>query len=1013
MRRPSRIMGWVSVHGFACGAALGANLTRIEITVGTNVRTLVIEHELPGATLPPPELLPEAYRVQRLPENIRPYGVTNDGAVSFTWIDPTPEQFGLWWWQDGEIRPVAVLPPDVNGIGYHLPPSASGDLPFTVSVPPYDFGPRAGVLRFDGTLNIMAKAGAADNYAWSASGNFVVGVGVASLGPGSGDEFEPGPPVATSFAIYRWSAAGGASIPIYSWSSDLGSDRDAYATVNGFGQVLYAAPGRAGLVLDGTLIDSAWDRDAMLLNDKGMVASSSHGRPYFWDGSRHFLGAESGYPVALTNRDEILVNLNSGGVRLWLDSAPFEQTPDYTAFNLDDLVPGLTATAAQGMNDAGVILVAGALEGGPAGHFLLFPAETSLLLVDGNRDGTISFLLNDATSPENPYRFWINDDDDQGPAEGDDIPGRPLSKADYGNAVVDSVRDLVDFFPVFLDIKQLLAVLPHTTDGITYKLKQADGALNFIYTNKTKTQAFDYQKQILTTGFGPAFAQAAGLATTERITAAGVALNAAFLDGIKNNDGGTILVEGRVATTAPLRLVVEQEGIEVAEVVLHIKISPVEEMFRHVNLTGTPKDYDNAAPSLPETPEATRTETPANWPETQTNGKYFVFLHGYNVDGQKARGWQAEVFKRLHVLGSKAGFVGVTWHGATGLDYHRAVFHAFQTGDALAGALSFTGEADVTVAAHSLGNMVVSHAIQSGDFIPARYYIINGATPLEAYGPNDAEPGEAAHMTELAWRAYDSRLSMANWHTLFPGTDYRSTLTWKGLFQDIALTLGFAHNFYSEEENVVADADQNTSASIMATLLNQGFNVSLGAWKAQELVKGVDWTTSLASAFMERGQAGWGFNLNDWFTRTNPSSPPSQGGVPVKHRLTPDQAAEILSPDRIDELKTKPFFGRFMEPALMSADASAASAKAGDAWVRYDLFARGIPAMSNATAANFMLSLDEARNFPMHTIGKVPANGPFPTNARGDWRHSDFKDVGLPYVYPMYQAMIDRGGLNQ
>jgi hypothetical protein len=69
--------------------------------------------------------------------------------------------------------------------------------------------------------------------------------------------------------------------------------------------------------------------------------------------------------------------------------------------------------------------------------------------------------------------------------------------------------------------------------------------------------------------------------------------------------------------------------------------------------------------------------------------------------------------------------------------------------------------------------------------------------------------------------------------------------------------------------------------------------------------------------------------------------------------------------------------------------------------------------MSNATAANYMLSLDDARNFPMHTRGKAEANGPFPTNADGEWRHSDFKDVGLPYVYPMYQAMIDRGGLDQ
>jgi hypothetical protein len=600
--------------------------------------------------------------------------------------------------------------------------------------------------------------------------------------------------------------------------------------------------------------------------------------------------------------------------------------------------------------------------------------------------------------------IWSNDDDDQGPAEGNDIPGQASGTADYSNNVVDSVRDLVDSFPVYLDIKQLLMVLPPSA-SIKYKLKQADGALNFVYTNQTRTQALDYQKKILTTGFGPAFTQAAGAATTQQITAAGVELNTAFLDGIKNTDWGVILVEGRTvanSTNAPLRLVIEKDGAQIAEIAVNINISPVEQMFRHVNLTGVPKNYDGGTPSMPESAEATRTTEPTNCPDKQTNGKYFVFVHGYNVDGQKARGWQAEVFKRMYALGSKARFVGVTWHGATGLDYHKAVYQAFQTGDALSGALGFTGNADVTIAAHSLGNMVVSHAIQSGGLSPARYYMINAATPIEAYASGDANAGQAANMTELAWRTYDARLYMANWHTLFAATDKRSGLIWKNLFKDVGPK---AHNFYSEQEDVVENADDKTSASIVATLLSQGFNVSTGAWKAQELVKGVDWTTSLASAFMERGQAGWGFNLTDWYTMTNPPGPPGQGGVPVKHRLEPGQTTSITN----EQLKTKPFFSRFLEPALMSVDASTASAKAGEAKVRYDLLARGIPAMSNAVAANSMNSM-EPRNYPMHTDGKAASNGAFPT-PENKWRHSDFKDVGLPYVYPMYEEMISRGSL--
>ncbi|BET65273.1 hypothetical protein ASA1KI_01910 [Opitutales bacterium ASA1] len=752
--------------------------------------------------------------------------------------------------------------------------------------------------------------------------------------------------------------------------------------------------------------------DPQSINDFGVVAGftwegDGTKRALWWfEGETHDLG--SGVPITINATHDIVGIDEFDEPVLWRNTAPGGAIPgEYETLYLNRRVPaGWRIKALVGMDDAGAILAQGDYTD-PSGTSVPTEVDQMVLLVptqmavDASREGIIE--IGDTTSESAPFRFWSNDDDDMAAADGDDIPGRPLNKADYNNAVVDSVRDLVDFFPVYLDIKQLLGVLPHTTAGITYKLKQADGALNFVYTNKTRAQAFDYQKQILATGFGPAFTEAAGEATTEQITAGGATLNTAFLDRIKNNDGGVILVEGRVATTAPLRLVVEKNGTEIAEVAVNIRISPVEEMFRHVNLTGVPKNYDNTNPSLPETPEATRTGTPTNWPDTQTNGKYFVFLHGYNVDAQKARGWQAEVFKRLHVLGSKARFVGVTWHGATGLDYHRAVFHAFQTGDALAGALSFTGNADVTIAGHSLGNMVVSHAIQAGGLSPARYYMINAATPIEAYAVGDVGPNESANMTELAWRTYDTRLYMANWHTLFAGTsDNRKNLTWKALFKDVGPR---AHNFYSEEEDVVTDADSNTSASIMATLLNQGFDVSTGAWKAQELVKGVDWTTSLVSAFMIRGQAGWGFNLDDWYTKTNPPGPPGQGGVPVKHRLEPGETTSITN----EELKTKPFFDHFLESALVSATASTASDKAGEATVRYDLFARGISAMSNAVAANFMTSMDP-RNYPMHTDGKAASNGAFPTPG-SKWRHSDFKAVALPYVYPMYEEMISRGAL--
>lgn len=303
---------------------------------------------------------------------------------------------------------------------------------------------------------------------------------------------------------------------------------------------------------------------------------------------------------------------------------------------------------------------------------------------------------------------------------------------------------------MFLDLKPLLEAVPDAQ----CKLKHEDGALNFVPTKLARAEALAYQMQDKGAVFGLNLDKPAGQAGTRRITAAGVELPAPFLAGIKEQDGGVILVEGRAATDKPLVLSVEKpDGTVIAELQLELKISPVEQMFHYLNLRHLAPGGEIAeAKRGPQWGTSLLSPAPDDPFASIANRKNLVILHGYNVDAQKARGWQAEVFKRLHVLGSKARFVGVTWHGATGLDYHRAVFHAFQTGDALAGALGFTGSADLTVAAHSLGNMVVSHAIQSGGFAPARYYMINAATPLEAYTLGDVGAGQPANMTEQAWR---------------------------------------------------------------------------------------------------------------------------------------------------------------------------------------------------------------------------------------------------------------------
>ena len=635
------------------------------------------------------------------------------------------------------------------------------------------------------------------------------------------------------------------------------------------------------------------------------------------------------------------------------------------------------------------------------------------LAVDANRDGVIKLRTENATdltSAAEPFHFWINDDDDFGDMGGTDMFMGISSDANACDDVINGNRDLVDFFPIFLDLKSLLAVLPPEA-GYQYKLQQADGAVNFVYTSlnrvttPTRDDALAYHQKIFLSGFGPDFTQAAGAAITQQVTAAGVMLSDEFLTRIKNNDGGVILVEGRASTQSPLVLRVEKtDGTLITTIALPLRLSAVETMYRHIDLTTGPTEYDGTSLVLPEVASPTMTNDPGdNWPDRLTNGKYFVFMHGFNVDGIKARGWNNEIFKRLHAMGSHARFVGITWHGATGprvfgeyTDYHQAVYNAFQTGDMMAAALSFTQGSDVTVAAHSLGNMVVSHAIQSGGFTPTRYYMINAAVPIEAYKLADVDSAQQAAMVENDWKTRDPRFYAANWHQLFSSAplDHRNELTWANRFIRIVTGID-SYNFYSTGEDIVENPTNATSNVVLDMISN--WNSSRGAWGHQEYVKGTNFLSSGgASLAFKRTQAGWNRNF-------------------IAYPLLPD--ADDLTVR--EQLKIKPVFEFFMEHDLFHVDATIASAKASDINVQYDLLARGLPALSYAAAANNLASLNQfpvSRNFDLELQGRNASQWPVEGHtgdpkATGRWLHSDFKNAALPYVQKFYEKMLSIGFL--
>jgi hypothetical protein len=647
-------------------------------------------------------------------------------------------------------------------------------------------------------------------------------------------------------------------------------------------------------------------------------------------------------------------------------------------------------------------------------HEQEFEVFGPLLVADVDRDGMIDPLRDMSALAATQYlRHWVNDDSDAGEA-GDasyqDIPGS-ASAAGMENGRVDGSRDLVDFFPV-------LVRLPPVRFGevSSMKLRNVDEAFNVVFTKLGRGNVRDHLTVPGLSDCGLEGGETAASAKTYRVTDAGLDMPLKCFEPETVREV-VLLVEASKETESLLELVVGFTDGKESTYSIPVSAHGVEQMFRHVDLTGLAKEYDGGSITPPVAPRGTDVNVPSNMPDSETNGKHFVFVHGYNIDAQEARGWNAEMFKRMYALGSKAKFIGVTWNGTPHTyvpdlisegypDYHKAVFHAFLTGDGLAAALSLPAAADVTVAAHSLGNIVVSHAIQSGGFRPSRYYMINAVVPMEALDPSvlvdpdhvptlsldldeqDDRSQMARQMTESDWDGRNPRLFASNWHKLFAGDagDARRNLKWAGLFEDLGSNPN-VYNFYSNGEDVVQNPKSRSSWVVLDMAKN--WDKKRGAWGHQEMIKG---GAGLGAAVMSRVQGGWSANL---------------AAYSFNHAPSKEQAPDSL-------LKVDPYFNKFQEVALFSPDAHVASAMAAEPKVRYDLLARGIPSLSYAAAANKIAAFTNERNFDMEADCRVPDAWP----AEGHdglrvnrWIHSDFKNVALPYVYPMYQKMITEGAL--
>ena len=579
--------------------------------------------------------------------------------------------------------------------------------------------------------------------------------------------------------------------------------------------------------------------------------------------------------------------------------------------------------------------------------------------LDGDIDNDDLFRY----STNEVYRFWINDDDDDPDSEdsGDDNPGsasedsmiciQPTGGAPEYYYQIDGVRDFIDFFAVNIaGLQETVNILP--SSDYDYYLKHVSGAVNvFIAPGLTSSEA-DYHL------YNKTFCEANKTTRLLYDIDTEFCINANLSALVYNNES-VMLLEGCVESTSPLVLEIRRKSDDsvVYSTILRLSLSSVKDMYRTLDLRGG----------------TSYTGQPANYPDSLCNATNLFFLHGFKVTEADSHGWNSEFFKRLYWSGSNAKFWGVTWPGDTGtptaLNFHENAADAFNTASNLYYAT--TSVSNKTFIAHSLGNMVVSAAIEDYGLDVDKYFMLNCAVPSEAYDSSLASTAtNNNYMLHEDWEEYLPRTWASQWYELFDSTDNRCNLTWRGRFANVVSN---AYNYYSSGDEVL-EIDDGTPDVFSGGL----FHLERYAWHKQEIFKG----TSIIGG---TSWAGWGF-----------------------FRIFETQYYDVASANAAstNDLLDVPVFAHYPWNTLMNTNMTNDEVD--------EMLTMGIPSLSYPAGRKHIAPDDDGFSFDMNSSpdtfrlnGWLNRGAPYGTR----WLHNDLKNVAYVYNYSLFDKIVDDGEL--
>ncbi len=396
--------------------------------------------------------------------------------------------------------------------------------------------------------------------------------------------------------------------------------------------------------------------------------------------------------------------------------------------------------------------------------FWVYPSRYKMHVgVDKNRDFAIDLDSGtDHTTVLSPYVFWVNDDNDTsghpfGDAEVDwyDAPSATSSgfANDYAYNYVHTERDLEDY--TRLDIR-----LPNILSSTNWFVRiNFDGQLKFL---ESPTSGFEYLTDqtwadLLADGD---YASRAAWYVGE--------VNGGYLDlpqSLFTNFGDLrchLLLKAGAVSAGPLRVELYYEGTRIGSDSVYLAFRDVKDLYERYTvgnvtspgiISGTEPDADFSGP------------LGGHFNEEDEDGKYLLFVHGWNMPAWEKYRFAETALKRLYWQGYKGRFGFFTWPAfymenwlfdGVLVNYDKSEHTAWKSASRLQALLQtldghYPGE--VRLMAHSMGNVVAGEA-------------------LRLMGTNQVVRGYAAMQAAIPAHCYDGRpeVEAIKEYSSLPGT---------------------------------------------------------------------------------------------------------------------------------------------------------------------------------------------------------------------------------------------------